>query len=224
MTRRVRWECPSGKHPGVLGSTRPRMNATVRYCLPCSEAEGFLVERVAPALENERAARTATVEKRQAQREQRKRTAAQQQNVLTVREADGSHGEVNIKQTLEQMMRLPALRNYAEQACPYVRLQAPAVTLRRSATKSYSSGHAPYYNWRFVVTAAVDPTREDFEELLLHELLHLLMPGEHHNQRYRARLALAAREWWPGLTVKASDHNSCHGMDQAIAQAARKLK
>lgn len=53
----VRWDCPNGLHPGVLGPVRPRMDNTVRYCLPCSERAGVLVRRVAPTLERKRKAR-----------------------------------------------------------------------------------------------------------------------------------------------------------------------
>jgi len=68
-TRKVRWECPNG-HPAVLGPTKPRKLATVRYCLMCSATASQLVERFAPALEKRREqqteARKARVAKRQA--------------------------------------------------------------------------------------------------------------------------------------------------------------
>jgi hypothetical protein len=54
---RIRWDCPNGRHPGVLGPTRPRMDSVVRYCLTCSQQTGRLVLRVAPTLERKRAAK-----------------------------------------------------------------------------------------------------------------------------------------------------------------------
>ena len=50
----IRWTCPEGVHPGQLGPKRPRKDAVVRYCLPCSIKAGRLVSRVAPAQESKR--------------------------------------------------------------------------------------------------------------------------------------------------------------------------
>lgn len=218
--RRVRWECPAGIHPAVLGSTRPRKNATVRYCLPCSEAGGELVERVAPALERQRAAKTAVAHKRNERRSEKARAAKRSRSVLEVREVDGTRGELDIRRTLEKMIRLPVLRDLAERYCPYAHLRAPEVTLRRSRTQGYS-GHAHYYTWGFVVTASADPSRESFEELLLHELVHLLTPGANHNQRYRSLLTMAAREYWPGLKVRADDAKTAYALDAVIIKEVK---
>ena len=54
--KNVRWKCPTCDN-GVLAPSRPRMNDIRRYCLPCSKKAGVLVERVAPALEKQRAVR-----------------------------------------------------------------------------------------------------------------------------------------------------------------------
>lgn len=218
---RVRWECPAGIHPGVLGSTRPRLKSTVRYCLPCSEAAGELVERVAPALERQRAAKTAVARKREERNTEQARATKRAQNFLEVRELDGTRGEVDIRKTLERMIRLPVLRDLAERHCPYARLRAPEVTLRRSTEKGYNTGHAPYWSWGFVVTASADADRESFEELLLHELLHLLTPGAHHNNRYRSLLAMAAREYWPGIKVRADDADTAYGLDRFIVKTVK---
>lgn len=55
MAKKRRWSCPAGIHPGVLGPGRPRANSIVRYCLPCSEKGGVLVERTCAANEKKRA-------------------------------------------------------------------------------------------------------------------------------------------------------------------------
>lgn len=165
MAKRVRWECPAGEHPGVLGSTRPLADATVRYCLPCSEAEGRLVKRVAPALERKRAAKTAVATERRKSKAEREREAKRAERVLVVREVDGSLGEVDVRRTVDRMMRLPALREFSERSCPYYGLSAPDVTLRRSRSKNYTSGHAWYGTWAFTVTAAANPRRVEFEEV-----------------------------------------------------------
>lgn len=53
----VRWTCPNDLHPGVLGPSKPRRDNLCRYCLPCSEKVGKLVERVVPKLEAKREAK-----------------------------------------------------------------------------------------------------------------------------------------------------------------------
>ncbi len=52
-TKRYRWVCPMCDE-GKLASSRPKKTATVRYCLPCSERTGELVERTCPVLTNKR--------------------------------------------------------------------------------------------------------------------------------------------------------------------------
>lgn len=47
-SKRKRWVCPLC-NVGKLGLQRPRKNDVVRYCLPCSEKTGKLVERFSPS-------------------------------------------------------------------------------------------------------------------------------------------------------------------------------
>lgn len=64
--KRFRWICPDCG-AGKNASSRPRMDATVRFCLPCSEKTGTLVKRTCPALDKRRvtsAAKSATKAKK----------------------------------------------------------------------------------------------------------------------------------------------------------------
>lgn len=54
--RRRRWICERCDRPGVNAPGRMRRDDVRRYCLPCSEETGRLVERLCPALEAKRAA------------------------------------------------------------------------------------------------------------------------------------------------------------------------
>lgn len=70
MARR-RWVCPECG-AGKLGPEKPRKNNVIRYCLPCSESAGVLVERSIPALDRKRAEKAArAAEKRRADSERR---------------------------------------------------------------------------------------------------------------------------------------------------------
>ena len=71
--KQARWKCPTCGH-GLLAPTRPRRNDVRRYCLPCSSKAGVLVERVAPALDAQRAARD--VARRERDRKTRERDRA----------------------------------------------------------------------------------------------------------------------------------------------------
>lgn len=55
MTRNRRWVCDCGNN--VLAPGKMRRNDVRRFCFPCSERAGVLVERTCPALDRERAAR-----------------------------------------------------------------------------------------------------------------------------------------------------------------------
>jgi hypothetical protein len=50
MVKQARWQCPKCGD-GKLAPRRPRRNDTRRYCLPCSDKTGRLVQRQAPSLE-----------------------------------------------------------------------------------------------------------------------------------------------------------------------------
>ena len=53
MAKQRRWVCPKCQS-AKLAPSKPRKKDTRRFCLPCSEETGFLVERTCPALDRER--------------------------------------------------------------------------------------------------------------------------------------------------------------------------
>lgn len=59
MAKMVRWKCEDCGS-GCLAPSKPRLDDTRRYCLPCSEATGRLVKRTAPTLERRRATKQVT--------------------------------------------------------------------------------------------------------------------------------------------------------------------
>lgn len=90
-----RWECPEGKHPGVIGPARPRRDHACRYCLDCTRTAGKLVPRTCPAADNrkrraeERAAEAAG--KRAARALLERQALAAARNEARKRKADGRH-------------------------------------------------------------------------------------------------------------------------------------
>ena len=73
MTQR-RWACPRCGN-GIIAPGQPRRNDVRRYCLPCSEATGKLVERVCPARERERQASRGKAAERAAEKRAKEREA-----------------------------------------------------------------------------------------------------------------------------------------------------
>lgn len=197
--KRVRWECPNGLHPAVLGSTRPLADATVRFCLSCSEETGRLVKRVAPALEAKRDRAVARSRAKQSTKRERDREAERRSRVVCCVEPDGSTGEVDVQRTLERMVRLPALKAaLRDDGRMWLAARAVEFTLHHG-TGAGCSGRA-WSGRRVHFTVGRGCPRAQVEELILHELTHYLLPsGVHHGQRFRSTLMAAAREWFPGV-------------------------
>jgi len=65
VSNRRRWVCPNDCGNNVMAPGRMRRDDVRRYCLPCSESTGRLVERLAPALERVREEKAAARRKRE---------------------------------------------------------------------------------------------------------------------------------------------------------------
>lgn len=167
--RRVRWECPAGKHPAVLGPTKPRRDNIVRYCLPCSQATGKLTERVAPTVERRREAaaeRAAAKRKAKATRDKAREdayytVAGEDLRVLYKRLARhvGEHGKLARR-------RMPRL----------------VITRRRSVPSSRYGAASPY-EWTIWISDYPGIDRADVTETLLHEMVHLYVGGDPNDKR-----------------------------------------
>lgn len=164
--KRVRWACPTGTHPGVLASTRPRRDDLVRYCLQCSIATGRLVERVAPALERRRAAAA----ERAAGTAKAKR-AARSAALARARAAETARYTVeglDLRVELERIRRLPLFVGTR------VARMAPGFTVTRCRTaprtcvgRAWPSEHRIHLSlWPTISRAKACAT-------LVHELTHL---------------------------------------------------
>lgn len=218
MAKRVKWECPNGKHPAMLGSTRPPMDASVRYCLPCSMMGDRLVQRVAPALERKRKQAAArTVAKRQTA-VQRGREEARRRRYVEVIEPDGSTGELDVLGTLRKMQRLAPVREVM--AYGWMEHEIVEFTLRRRRDRAVTGRAWP--GIEIVVSVGIEQPRERVEELILHELVHYVLPVKtNHGREFRTALMRAAKAWWPDVTPKWDGH--VYRMDAAIWRQARRL-
>lgn len=157
-TKQARWVCPRCEH-GRLAPTRPRRDDVRRYCLPCSEATGRLVERMAPALERKREARSEALADRRKRKTQRERE--RQEAYFTV---DG----INLEREMRRLCRLKAFRKSNGKP-----MKPPKLIVKRmSKQPSTRYGWCKYWERTICVIAYPGITKYDALETLLHELVH----------------------------------------------------
>jgi len=148
-----RWNCPECGS-GKLLSSRPRKNATDRFCLACSKKNGVLVERVCPTLEKQR-----TVKAEKAKEAARKKRAKAKAEYVV-------HG-------VDLMAELKRVYKAARFLEPELRSRLPQLTIHRSKTNKGTSGRAWGFRHRIHLTCGRDV--EDILYVLVHEVAHLVM-------------------------------------------------
>lgn len=202
--KRTRWECPTGEHPAVLGPTKPRRDNIVRYCLPCSQATGKLVERVAPVVERRRVEQAARTTAKRKAREAR--TKAKEDAYFTV-------AGVDLRVELKRMARLPAFRGRKGRL--YRRTPSLVVT-RRKYVPSRLGAASPWENKIWISDyAGID--RADVLETLLHEMVHIHIghdPSDRahwHGKEFRSKLREAFDEAFPEARRWGIHENRYHG-------------
>lgn len=246
--KRIRWECPNGLHPGVLASSRPRKNATARYCLACSETAGVLVERTAPALERKRNAKTAVREEKRARERAAAAEARENWHKVTVLDRDGGEVVLDAGELLRDAWRTPVLRDEQRAAFPSYLwpVKVPELVIRRGAptagrpaaraerglnerslpirARDGLSGHAESATGdRIVMTVRPNCGEEWVRAIVVHEAAHAACPiGAHHGARWRRAYVKATRLLYPGAPIPAMaelDGLTNWQLDEAIAQA-----
>lgn len=213
--RRVRWECPNGLHPAVLGSTRPPLDATVRVCLDCSKGSTRLVQRVAPALERQRAVK----------QEARRAAPARAMASLALR------GMIDCVDALGRATTVD-LAAEVESCCTQLgRARVPSVTVKRVAWEGCSGRGFPQSN-RVHFTVG-ETTAERLRELVLHEVLHVMPEtkvkkdrgrSSWHGPRFKRALYDAARVRWPWICGLVADESlirsrKAYDLDELIVEA-----
>lgn len=175
--KRHRWVCPICG-VGALGSSRPRKNATVRYCLACSAKSEYLVERSAPALAKKRSAVS------QAKATQRKKRVQRAEAKETERWTFGSID----------------LRKEADRICKRFKIRKPNISLRIG--KSWGcSGRS--HGGRVTMTVYEKASGSEALALLIHELAHEANPWSGHRSKWRATFVEMAETY--GVPVGSSE-------------------
>jgi hypothetical protein len=225
--KRTRWECPNGLHPSALGPSRPKKNATIRYCWPCSEEAGVLVERVAPALERQRNRKRAA---RQREQERAERAAA---FLVPVVNADLNEVVLDARDLLGQAWRTDALRDGE---------RPPGLSVRRGSAEQGRghparrpvnpdirfddrvSGHATPHERRIVLTVGPGLGEAWLRAIVVHEAAHIACPDEGHGSLWRSRYVRAIRELYPAAPLAPMpdlDGLSNWRLDEEIVRALK---
>ena len=172
MSKQHRWICPSCGSGALLGS-RPRRNATSRYCLPCSTRTGYLVERDCPTLNAKRAEkheRKAALVVEHKARERVKADAKVTFAGINVR--DETRRVIAVARTLGKM---PPVRS---------------VVIRTRREGRHTSGYARY-SGHIVLTLSHEAAPCAIKALIAHEVAHVLHGGVDgpHSESYWTCLA-----------------------------------
>lgn len=213
-TTKVRWTCPTGKHPGVLASTRPAKDSIVRYCLPCSMETGKLTQRIAPALERKRtAAASSAAAKAKAKRAREaaakaRRLAAENERYIV----DG----LDLRVEMKRLLKLKAFGGKTGRL--YRRPPTLVVSRRTSSPRAYVGLAEP---WRNQITIVSYPGLDSasVRETLVHELTHIVLGGcrdgsgknQWHGPQFRQTLTAAFKEAYKVLPVGLSNFHAYGG-------------
>lgn len=189
---RRRWKCPRCG-AGALGPQRPRKNASVRYCFPCSAKAGVLVERECPSLERQREATR--------QRSAAKRAAAKQRS--------------QEREARRWVFGGRDLRKEARALCRYHGIPLPRLTLRLRKTPG-TTGHS--WGGRVTMTIYAQASAGQAVALLAHELAHEATLQDHgHGDAWRAAFCGSLLDLYE-VTVEAagSSHELHANAEQAL--------
>lgn len=207
--KRVRWVCPRCKR-GALGGRRPRLDDVVRYCFPCSTAEGSLVRRTAPVVERRRAAKEART---------RERRGASKLVAQAKRDALWVYGGYD-------------LANEALRMCkhPEIGVRAPDIVIRRSSA-DYCTGTS--WGGRVVLSIPPGATAGQALTILAHEIAHegggrdghgsrssSAWGRDGHGSRWKSAFAALCLDLY-GATAAATDNSQTyhHLMERAMESA-----
>lgn len=191
MTKRYRWICPECSTGKLLGAA-PRKNATERFCLPCSESTGHLVERTCPTLDRKRAQKA---EKRfeKASRDRAKEKAAREAKRATEEQRWVVCG-TDMRTVIKDLCKLPSMRILG---CT---VGVTATRILRSAqlySRRSTSGRAYVGNPTHPGAIFLNFEYEDFPaawNLVQHEVLHAI--GFNHGPDMMYALFRTAKDAW----------------------------
>lgn len=200
--KRYRWICPVCKN-GKLATSRPRKNATVRYCLSCSEKDGVLIERTCPTLDKVRHAK---------QERSKKKLTKQKEKEIQARTFDGVNVDKEVKLQCKILCRAHVWPSWMKNGV--------RVNIHKSKYRKRARGLS--YHSHITLTLGDDVSAHTLKELIFHELTHCACNvGEGHGDAFRSRLVEGARCLW-GIVVE-SGPSQVYDLDREIEDRLKEL-
>lgn len=212
--KRVRWECPNGEHPGVLGSTRPNADSIVRYCIGCTIQTGRLTRRVAPALETKRAAAQQSAAAKA--KAKRAREAKARERAKAAEKARFTVEGVDLRDEMGCLLRLKAWNGkFGKPGLDGGFHNSPELVISRRTSYPTRLGYAEPWRWRITIATYPGQTLADARETLVHELTHLVVghqPGSKawHGPEFKKTMLAAFKQAYKVGPVGIPD-NVYHG-------------
>lgn len=248
--KQVRWECPNGLHPGKLGVSRPRKNASVRFCFSCSEEAGVLVERVSPAIERKRNAKASAAAERQQRKREAEKVARANRHKVTVLGSAGGEVVLDLGVLLAEAWRTRVLRD--EQRDAFLKLPAavPELIVRRGApdagrpqrrverglhaeslpirARDGLSGHAKGSGDEIVMTIRPNCGEEWARAVVIHEAAHAAAPAHvSHGSRWKRAYVRTVQACYPSVVLPSMvelDGLAAWQLDEVIAAAIHEAR
>jgi len=236
IAKRKRWVCPKCDD-GLLAPSKPRMDDVRRYCLPCSEATGRLVQRTCLSKDRERQVK----QEREAAKRQRttvakkmkraKAAAKREEERITAKEEEAARwifGGVNLKEEAKRLVKLKAWRgafHLSDKRClharwsrikPWKRIRrgyfVPDINLQIRRKGTHTSGRS--YGGRIAMTLPAGCSAARACALLIHELAHEALPRNvWHAERFWLLLFEAAHEAYGADLAPCAYSNNGHRQD-----------
>jgi hypothetical protein len=156
-----------------------------RYCLPCSERAGVLVERTCPSQERERSLRKENRRKkqtRQKQTEAQKKIAARKARAQRQFDRERVLG-IHVPSHFQRVCESPCVARALE----LLERNRPTVKVRRRQSSAHTSGHAALWTGRVVLTLPEPCTWGQLAVIVAHEIAHVCCADEEwHGAAWRA--------------------------------------
>lgn len=206
-----RWVCPDCSST-KLAPQKPRRDDVRRYCLPCSEKTGRLVQRVCPVLQKKA---LNLQERRAKQRENLQKARRAVKEMATRRRKERVDWEKPLRQLHERWQRLRS----------WGLVLNCSLNIKRSSRRPDHGWAYPERYGKGKVVIYLDPVAPvdgaANQALLLHEMAHIAAgPGEHHSIKWRELFIAACDEILgehiavpdlpPGRPTKAAIHKLVH--------------
>ena len=183
-----RWTCECGST--VLAPRQPRKNDVRRFCMKCSMATGFLVERTCPVLDAERAGKKERAAAKTTSRRNAERELAKAKHTV-----DG----VDLLAEAKRFWQLPTIVDALQEALPEPQAaddRVASVAVRKHA----STGRC--WPWSNKIVVTLGSSVADAQSTLLHEIVHDVLPGEEwHGRLFQSTLRSAYAEAFPKETT-----------------------